>query len=610
MGNGVNRISLSLERPGHPSYSGHADSPVHACSKNSTSSPVAAEMSSASSSMRDFARAANPFRNWGTWFKASEELVGFRPTVDFLHTISSDNTCLEKYVKTIIGEVMRVLDADRCSIFFVNEVRKEVLCVGSIDLAPFSMPWDKGVVGAVVHQGDMLNLADAHLHRSFDNTVEKQSGYVSKALLCLPIKHVLNMERTIGVIQALNKRSPNGKLDGEFSEQDAVELAKLALVIGDSFYRQRWMALERAVSSSDTQVRSVVAYHGAQSAQQSCSRSSCQGSRLNGGANNFGSLQVDSSWESEDIANAEVASLDFDVLAYSEVRLEQLVPLMLQQAGCSEHCRLADDCVQRWVEAVRLGYYSNPFHNWAHGFSALQMCFYQLRSEEAFSSFSHLDTLGLFIAALSHDIGHPGLTNSFLVNSCDELAMRYNDVSVLENHHASLACQLLQKKETAICSELDQASQKSIRRIMIACILATDMNIHTDLCRKIAACMGSEELNVGHDKQFLMNVCIHTSDLSAQVKSWQVASEWEGRISKEFSEQARQEFDLGLPTAPFMQFDFNDVKQRGKLQRDFIDFVLVPLWDPYTQLLPTLKPCFQNLIENREHFEAIRSAGE
>jgi hypothetical protein len=43
--------------------------------------------------------------------------------------------------------------------------------------------------------------------------------------------------------------------------------------------------------------------------------------------------------------------------------------------------------------------------------------------------------LALVISSLTHDIGHKGINNAFLVATRDPLATLYNDQSVLENMH-------------------------------------------------------------------------------------------------------------------------------------------------------------------------------
>lgn len=53
------------------------------------------------------------------------------------------------------------------------------------------------------------------------------------------------------------------------------------------------------------------------------------------------------------------------------------------------------------------------------------------------------EQFALMVASVAHDIGHPGVNNNFLINSSDELALRYNDISVLENHHASSLFKIL-----------------------------------------------------------------------------------------------------------------------------------------------------------------------
>jgi hypothetical protein len=45
------------------------------------------------------------------------------------------------------------------------------------------------------------------------------------------------------------------------------------------------------------------------------------------------------------------------------------------------------------------------------------------------------EIFGIILAAIIHDFDHPGLNNAFMINSRSEIAIRYNDVSVLENYH-------------------------------------------------------------------------------------------------------------------------------------------------------------------------------
>ena len=54
-----------------------------------------------------------------------------------------------------------------------------------------------------------------------------------------------------------------------------------------------------------------------------------------------------------------------------------------------------------------------------------------------------LDLLAVLTSALCHDLQHPGYNNSFQCNARTKIALRYNDISVLENYHASIAFQLL-----------------------------------------------------------------------------------------------------------------------------------------------------------------------
>lgn len=54
-----------------------------------------------------------------------------------------------------------------------------------------------------------------------------------------------------------------------------------------------------------------------------------------------------------------------------------------------------------------------------------------------------LDMASVLIGGAVHDHEHPGFNNVYLVEFGDELALRYNDQSVLENHHVASAFKLM-----------------------------------------------------------------------------------------------------------------------------------------------------------------------
>jgi len=302
--------------------------------------------------------------------------------------------------------------------------------------------------------------------------------------------------------------------------------------------------------------------------------------------------------------------LEFDVLQHSSKDLVKLIPFVLEHSGLAVSCGVLQKTLVRWCEAVCNGYRDNPYHNWFHAFSVFHQCYFQMMTASTFGVLSKLDAFALLTACLCHDLDHVGRTNNFLIDNEDDLAVRYNDRSVLENHHASLACQLL-KGSTDIAEGLSTPARKMLRKGIISSILATDMMHHSSICDGLAAFKSESSFRdaCAKDRQLLMSACIHASDISGQALPWDQARAWETRISDEFVSQAQEEMLLGRTPAPFMNFKMEDVATRGKLQRDFIDFVLVPLFEPYTQLLPELHIYSDHLISNREAHEARRLSG-
>lgn len=80
-----------------------------------------------------------------------------------------------------------------------------------------------------------------------------------------------------------------------------------------------------------------------------------------------------------------------------------------------------------------------------------------------------------------HDLEHPGLNNLYQINAGTQLAIRYNDISVLENHHCAKAFELLAQPECNVLVPFTAEHRKYLRRAIIAMVLATDMSVHFSL---------------------------------------------------------------------------------------------------------------------------------
>merc|ERR1719253_2480921 len=94
----------------------------------------------------------------------------------------------------------------------------------------------------------------------------------------------------------------------------------------------------------------------------------------------------------------------------------------------------------RLLGAVKDKYWPDdkvPYHNFGHAANVWQTMFTVLVKGRLASLYSGLQVLTVLVAALAHDMDHPGTNNQFQVKSGSTLALLYNDRSVLEMHHAA-----------------------------------------------------------------------------------------------------------------------------------------------------------------------------
>merc|ERR1719328_1067114 len=94
-----------------------------------------------------------------------------------------------------------------------------------------------------------------------------------------------------------------------------------------------------------------------------------------------------------------------------------------------------------------------------------------LNSKALQNVFSPLEIVTALFSAAIHDVDHPGLTNQYLINTNSGLALLYNDISVLENHHVSTAFKILRQDECNIFEHINQEDWHKLRKLTIDIVL-------------------------------------------------------------------------------------------------------------------------------------------
>lgn len=96
-------------------------------------------------------------------------------------------------------------------------------------------------------------------------------------------------------------------------------------------------------------------------------------------------------------------------------------------------------------------------------------------------------------------------------------------------------------------------------------------------------------------QQFVMEVAIHCCDISQMTRSFEVAKEWVYLLFDEFFMQGDIELAKELPIS--MLCDRKTTNVAGA-QPGFINFVTLPLYNPFSQVLPVLNECCDHLKAN------------
>ncbi|NXU48704.1 PDE1A phosphodiesterase, partial [Turnix velox] len=297
----------------------------------------------------------------------------------------------------------------------------------------------------------------------------------------------------------------------------------------------------------------------------------------------------------------DVDKWSFDVFALNEASGEHSLKFMMYELftryDLLSRFKIPVPNLISFAEALEVGYskYKNPYHNLIHAADVTQTVHYIMIHTGIMHWLTELEILAMIFAAAIHDYEHTGTTNNFHIQTRSDVAILYNDRSVLENHHVSAAYRLMQEEEMNILANLTKDDWRELRSLVIEMVLSTDMSGHF---QQIKTMRHSLQQTEGVDKSKAMSLILHAADISHPAKSWKLHYRWTMALMEEFFRQGDKEAALGLQFSPLCDRKSTLVAQS---QIGFIDFIVEPT---FSLLTDSMEKIVMPLIEEASKSES------
>lgn len=325
------------------------------------------------------------------------------------------------------------------------------------------------------------------------------------------------------------------------------------------------------------------------------------------------------------VSEAEIESWNLDLLSMSR---EDELKVMLYIFFDS---RIGKKTGSVWIpvgtfhqfhHSIQSRYLDLPYHNFTHACDVVASVFRIFCRLRCNVWLSDIDCYALLVAALAHDVGHPGRTTPFLLETGHELALRYNDSSPLENMHCATLFEVCRQPNANAFGKFGKDAYKQARKVSIQAILHTDNARHVEMVKDLQKvydqCMlrcdqessnTSDENSDEYCSEVLVKdghlslwhgLFLHLADVSTPLKPWKINVQWATRVQDEFFDQGDEEKRLGIPVG---MLNDRDKVNRSGTEHGFINFLVGPLALSAVCIFP---PLHHLVVQMRSNMQAWR----
>lgn len=163
--------------------------------------------------------------------RMSRRVDRLRTTLEIATSFAAESET-RPLLERIAKEATRFLDCDRATIFLWDRENHQLIGCPALGVegGTLQIPDNAGIVGETIQSGHSITVDDAYADSRFSQAVDKQSGYRTRNLLCVPLRNAAR--QLIGVFEVINKNHGSFDTDDEeslrqFGVQAAIALENL-----------------------------------------------------------------------------------------------------------------------------------------------------------------------------------------------------------------------------------------------------------------------------------------------------------------------------------------------------------------------------------------------
>ncbi|XP_049884844.1 uncharacterized protein LOC126379898 isoform X2 [Pectinophora gossypiella] len=264
------------------------------------------------------------------------------------------------------------------------------------------------------------------------------------------------------------------------------------------------------------------------------------------------------------------------------------------------------DAAKAWklFSLIEEGYHStNPYHNSVHAADVTQAMHCFLQQKQIRDYLEPLEVMASLLAAIAHDMDHPGVNQPFLIATSNHLAALYRNTSVLENHHwrSAISCLI----ESGLLDQM-QGMQEKLESQISSLILATDITRQQEYLSQFKGHLDTNTLDMTkrEHRHLILQIALKCADISNPCRPWEISRKWSLKVCEEFFRQGDYERRLNLPVTALCDRHTTSIP---KIQTGFFKFVVTPLITEWHRFLQNdlSAQMLENLLYNQSKWETL-----